>query len=288
MRITEKNGYALDRASLRASFARAAPTYDAVAVLQREIADRLLERLDLLRSTPNVVVDAGCGTGYCTRALKRRYPRAQVIGLDLSVTMLQVARGRRGWWRRERLVCGDIESLPMASQSADMIFSNLTLQWCNLPRAFGEFARVLRPGGVLMFTSFGPDTLKELRAAWQSVDRSPHVHTFMDMHNVGDALVQARLAEPVMDVERITMAYPDVFTLMRDLKGLGAHNAATGRIRGLTGKGQFGRFRTAYESLAENGRIPATYEVVFGHAWAPAPVEGRGTQHVPLATIERQ
>jgi len=267
------------------AFGRAAPTYDDAAVLQREVANRLLERLDLLRFVPETVLDAGCGTGHATRTLLKRYPRARVIGLDLSPAMLRMAQRQRGWWRRERLLASDVERLALADHSVDMIVSNLTLQWCDLAQTFSEFARVLRPGGTLLFTSFGPDTLIELRTAWQAVDASPHVHSFVDMHDVGDALIKARLAEPVMDVERLTMTYPDVHALLRDLKALGAHNVAIGRSRGLTGKTRFQNFRAAYEALAIDGRIPASYEVVYGHAWAPS----RDQQpRVPVSAITRR
>jgi len=279
--MPESSSYLLDRSSMRTAFGRAAPSYDAAAVLQREIAGRLLERLDLIRLVPKTVLDAGCGTGHATRALRKRYPRARVLGLDLSSAMLRVAQRQRGWWRRERLIASDVERMALADQSVDLIVSNLTLQWCDLARAFAEFARILRPGGTLLFTSFGPDTLVELRTAWQAVDDSPHVHAFIDMHDIGDALVRARLAEPVMDVERLTMTYPDVHALLRDLKALGAHNVTTGRARGLMGKSRFRRFREAYDALAVHGRIPASYEVVYGHAWAPS-----REQHPPRVPLQ--
>jgi len=284
--MPESSPYLLDRVSMRTAFGRAAPSYDASAVLQREVAERLLERLDLIRLVPKTVLDAGCGTGHAMRALRKRYPRARVLGLDLSPAMLRVAQRQRGWWRREQLVAGDVERMALADQSVDLIVSNLTLQWCDLSRAFAEFGRILRPGGTLLFTSFGPDTLVELRTAWQAVDDSPHVHAFIDMHDIGDALVRARLAEPVMDVERLTMTYPDVYALLRDLKALGAHNVTTGRARGLMGKTRFRRFREAYDALAVDGRIPASYEVVYGHAWAPS--RERHPPRVPLQAITRR
>ncbi len=271
----------LDKRRMRAAFQRAALSYDSAAVLQREIADRLIERLDLIRYQPACALDVGSGTGYCSRALVRRYPRARVIGVDIAPAMAQMAarRGRRfawaGWHPRERYVCGDAESLPIVSGSVDMVISNLALQWCSPDAVFAEIARVLRPGGLLMFTSFGPDTLRELRLAWMSVDDAMHVHNFIDMHDLGDALVRARLAEPVMDVERMVLTYPSVLHVLRDLKAIGAHNAARDRHPGLTGKRHFACFRSAYESMAgTDGRIPASYEVVYGHAWAAVPTGG--------------
>jgi len=261
--------FALDKRRLRAHFARAADTYDRAAVLQREIADRMLARLDVVKQIPETVLDAGCGTGYCTRALARRYPRARLVGLDLAAPMAARARRAAGWFARPRFVCGDIEALPLPDAAIDLVASNLTLQWCDLARSLRELRRVLRPGGLLMFTSFGPDTLSELRTAWRTADAGVHVHAFLDMHDIGDALLHAGFADPVMDVDRLTMTYPNVEQVLQDLKALGASNAAYGRARALTGKARYARFKAAYEALARDGRIPATYEVVYGHAWAP-------------------
>jgi malonyl-CoA O-methyltransferase len=282
----------LDKRQARAAFERAASTYDDSAVLQREIAKRMLERLDLVTLKPNVILDAGCGTGYCGRSLQERYRAARVIGIDIAYAMVRAARGRARWFSRQRFVCADAEALPFAPASADMIVSNLTLQWCNPDVVLSEFARVLRPGGVLMFTSFGPDTLRELRAAWRAVDDYPHVHTFIDMHDLGDALVRAGFAEPVMDAELFTLTYSNVLALLHDLKTLGAHNVSPQRHHGLTGKGRFARFRAAYERYAHDGRVPATYEAVYGHAWAPESSHRRaGPEHavaIPLARIGRR
>lgn len=270
---------ALDKKAVRQAFTRAAQHYDAAAVLQREIADRLLIRLDYMRIAPACVLDLGCGTGYATLALARRYRQAQVIGLDLALSMTQTAQQRCAkqfpfglgrYLSRERFVSADAESLPFADRSVDLIFSSLVLQWCDPDAVFRECRRVLRPGGLFLFTTFGPDTLKELRAAWRSVDPGLHVHEFLDMHDLGDALVRARFADPVMDVERLTLTYARVPDVLRDLKAIGAHNAASARRSTLTGKTQFARFVQAYETFrASDGRLPASYETVFGHAWMP-------------------
>ena len=286
---------------MRSAFQRAARGYDASAVLQREIADRLLERLALIKLAPTRILDAGCGTGYCTRALSQRYPRAQVLGIDIAAAMTACAYTDHGprstlgrWRRRDRYVCGDAESLPLASASIDMVFSNLAVQWCNPQVVFAEFLRVLRPGGLLMFTSFGPDTLRELRHAWSTVDDDPHVHGFIDMHDLGDALMRTQFAEPVMDMEHITLTYTDVVSVMRDLKAIGAHNVARGRRAGLLGKQRYARFVAAYESVRRaDGRIPATYEVVYGHAWAPLedsrrPANRDDAVRIPIDRIGRR
>lgn len=262
--------YHLDKAQVRASFDRAAAHYDEAAVLQREVGRRLVERLDLVKLVPDTVLDVGCGTGAITAELLRRYRRARVYGLDLAPAMLALARRRAPWLRTLRCICADAEALPVADASIDLVFSNLTLQWCeDLDRVFREFRRVLRPGGLLMFTTLGPDTLMELRRSWSEADGYTHVNAFMDMHDVGDALLRARLAEPVMDVERLTLTYATMAELMRDLKTLGAHNLTAGRPRGLTGKGRLRAAAAAYERFRRDGRLPASYEVVYGHAWAP-------------------
>jgi malonyl-CoA O-methyltransferase len=260
----------IDKEQARQSFGRAADSYDAIAVLQREIGQRMAERLELVKLIPERVLDAGCGTGAETALLMRRYPKSQVLALDFAEPMLVRTRKRGGWWRKPACVCGDLEALPLADDSVDLVWSNLALQWVNdLGQAFAEAMRVLKPGGLFMFTTFGPDTLKELRAAWAAVDGASHVSPFMDMHDVGDRLVQARFADPVMDVEQLTLTYGDARQLMQELKGIGARNATTDRPRGLTGKARLKAMLDAYEGFRVDGRLPASYEVVYGHAWAP-------------------
>jgi malonyl-CoA O-methyltransferase len=262
---------AIDKAAARRAFDAAAGGYDRVAVLQREIGARMLERLGCIRLDPKRVLDLGCGTGLALGGLARRCRRAEILALDFSINMLGHARRRGHWLNRPRVICADAEQLPLADDSVDLVFSNATLQWVNdLDGTFRELLRVLRPGGLLLFSTFGPDTLRELRAAWAAVDRGEHVSPFLDMHDIGDALVRARFADPVLDVERMTLTYNDVYGLMRDLKQLGAHNASSGRARGLTGRGRLAALRDAYERERRDGRLPATYEVVHGHAWVTA------------------
>ncbi|HLB84230.1 MAG TPA: methyltransferase domain-containing protein, partial [Steroidobacteraceae bacterium] len=176
---------------------------------------------------------------------------------------------RRDAAGRIELLCATAEAMPLPDASFDLVFSNLMLQWCADPQAvFRECSRVLRPGGLLTFTSFGPDTLKELRSAWAAADGYTHVNRFIDMHDLGDAMLRAGLAEPVMDAELYTLTYPDVGGLMRDLKAIGAHNVNAGRARGLTGRRALERMTAAYEGERHDERLPATYEVVYGQAWA--------------------
>jgi malonyl-CoA O-methyltransferase len=261
--------YALDRRRVRRSFDHAAATFDAASVVHGEVRANLLARLEFVSLNPRIVLDAGAGTGHAARALKRRYPKALVIALDLSPRMLQAARRRQWWLRRFCCVCADAARLPFAQGSVDLILSNLMLQWCNADEVFAEFRRVLAPHGLCCFTTLGPDTLHELRSAWSAADSRTHVHQFFDMHDIGDALVRAGFASPVLDVERYTLSYADLRGLAADLKATGAANATLGRARGLTGRAQYEALLTAYESFRQNGRLPATVEVVFGHAWSP-------------------
>jgi malonyl-CoA O-methyltransferase len=284
------NPFDLDPARVRRSFDRASAHYDRAAVLQAQIREQLLQRLELVRLRPQVVVDAGSGTGHASLALKRRYPQACVVALDLSTQMLRESKRRQRWFRRFERVGGDAGRMPFADGSVDLIFSNLMLQWCNLDAAFGEVRRVLKPHGLFTFTTFGPDTLVELRRAWSSVDGQVHVNQFLDMHDIGDALVRAGLAEPVLDVERYTLTYPDALALMRDLKAIGAHNVAAGRPAGLTGRGRLARMCAAYEAYRRDGRLPATYEAVFGQAWGRPASAARGREGetvIPIGSIRR-
>lgn len=262
--------FALDFRWARRSFDRAAMSYDAAAVLHAQIREDHLARLEFVSLAPEVVLDAGAGTGHGSRALRKRYPRSTVIALDFSERMLHIARRQREWLRPFDRVCAAAERLPFKDGSIDLIFSNLLLQWCDPERVFPEMRRVLKQNGLLTFTSFGPDTLRELRGAWAQADSGAHVLPFIDMHDLGDALGRHGFAAPVLDVERITLYYQSVNAVLADLKATGARNALAERARGLTGPRKMQRMRAAYEKLRDQGRLPATYEVVFGHAWVPA------------------
>jgi malonyl-CoA O-methyltransferase len=269
--------YGVDTRWIRRSFDRASAGYEASAVLQREVRLLLLERLELTALTPAVVLDAGAGTGEACRALKARYPKARVLAVDSAPGMLRAAAARRSWFRPFFALGADATRLPLADGSVDLVLSNFMLPWCDPDAAFAEFRRVLAPRGFLTFTSLGPDTLKELRTAWAKVDSHSRVLQFVDMHELGDALVRAGFIEPVLDVEHYTLEYSDVRSLARDLKAVGARNATAGRPRGLTGPAKFAAMQSAYEAYRRSGRLPATYEVVFGQGWSPrAPGAGSG------------
>jgi malonyl-CoA O-methyltransferase len=262
---------------VRRAFDRAARSYDEAAILQREVCARLLEHLEPMRLEPRRVADLGCGTGHAFEALAKRYPAAHLVGIDIAPAMLGRARRRPAWWQRllgarpPALACADIERLPLASGSVDLVFSNLALQWCEPARAFAEAARVLANDGLLLFSTFGPDTLRELREAFAQADSTPHVNRFVDMHDLGDALVHAGFADPVMDMERVTMEYASVRAVARDLKAIGAVNSLPDRSRGLPGRARWARMTAAYERLRRDGRLPATWEIVYGHAWKVPP-----------------
>jgi len=283
---------AVDKRMVRRSFEQAAATYDAAAILQNEVCRRMLARLDYIKLEPTTILDAGSGTGNAVTGLLARYSRARVIALDLALAMARRAGARRPWWRglfersgpRLAAVCGDIEQLPLAPACAGMVWSNLAIQWSNEPqRAFAEMHRVLAPGGLLLFSSFGPDTLKELRASFESVDRHTHVHRFTDMHDVGDMLLACGFADPVMDMEVVTLTYADVRELMRDLKAIGAHNVTRGRPSALAGKSLLAKVAQNYEPARREGRLPATFEVIYGHAWKPQPrITADGKPIIPL------
>jgi malonyl-CoA O-methyltransferase len=256
--------------------------------LQKTVAERIDERLSLTTVEALRIADIGAGTGLLTEKLLARYPDADLFAVDLSEAMLQISKTRLQTERFTALkplnkllpkfnqklgvtlINADAFALPFADGSLDMITSNLMLQWCDdLDAVFQEFRRVLRPEGLLMFTTFGPDTLKELRQAWQMADaESEHVNNFIDMHDIGDALIRAGFGQPVMDVEHFTLTYDKPMGVIKDLKAIGATNASLNRKRGLMGKGKFQAMLNAYEELRQNGKINATYEVVHGHAWA--------------------
>ncbi len=292
----------VDPSAVKRAFSRAAGTYDAAAVLQREVASRMLSRLDVVKRVPTAILDAGCGTGEAIVELAMRYPDARIVGFDLALPMAQAAldrvRGGRSLYRRllapltgagdaePRIVCADLNALPFAGVTFDLAWSNLALQWVNdLPRAFAELRRCLKVGALFTFATFGPDTLKELAGAFARADGRTHVNRFVDMHDIGDMLVHAGYADPVMDMEYLTLTYATPDAMMRELKSIGATNATRGRPRGLTGRRHFARVMAELEPRASDGRFPATFEVVYGHAWKAEPK--RTDEGLPIVQVKR-
>ncbi|MDQ3206139.1 MAG: malonyl-ACP O-methyltransferase BioC [Pseudomonadota bacterium] len=282
-----------DHRQVRRSFSRAAPGYDGAAALQREAGARLMESLDyyddpaLGRPAPQVLLDVGCGPGHASAAMQERWPKAQVVALDLALPMLQQARrnhlGRpkaTGFLpaflsspRRPAPVCADARTLPLREASVDVLFSNLCLQWVeDLPAVFAGFRRVLKPGGLMLLSTFGPATLHELRAAFSQADASPHVSLFPDIGQFGDALIAAGFKNPVLDRDEFVIGHEDLAGLMRELRALGATNAMVDRRRSLTGRARFTRAAQAYEAArSDRGTLPATWEVIYAQAWGPEP-----------------
>jgi malonyl-CoA O-methyltransferase len=288
--------HAVDPRAVRAGFSRAAARYDRAAALQREVGSRMLQRLDVVRIDPRAILDAGCGTGESLGELAARYPRAHLVGIDCAIPMVEAARrrGDAGASLLRRLLrpiagppgrgapdvaCADMLALPFAAQSIDLVWSNLALQWVNdLPAAFDEFRRVLRVGGLLSFTTLGPDTLYEVREAFAGLGHGTHTSRFIDMHDIGDMLLRGGFADPVMDMEKLTLTYATPQAMLGELRTIGAANRTLGRPRGLTGRKTWAAMIARLEARARDGRIPATFEVVYGHAWKAEPrrtAEGR-------------
>jgi len=283
----------LDKKQVRRSFERAAGSYDEAAVVQRRMVDELIARLEIIKVAPQTILDVGCGTGYARPLLTRRFPRAHYLGSDVAPGMLR--RARPWGWRLRRNTgwfCGDLERLPLADKSVDLVFCSAVLQWCDPEAAFTEMHRVLRPDGVLMFSTFGPDTLRELREVWAEVDSQVHVHEFIDMHILGDIMLEAGFELPVVDVDYLTVTHRTVMACLKDLKAIGASNAAGERTRGLMPRGKLRALDRAYESRRNaDGLIETTYEIVYGHAWASELRQSReadGTVAVPLSQISRR
>ncbi|MBF6057439.1 malonyl-ACP O-methyltransferase BioC [Thiomicrorhabdus heinhorstiae] len=302
----------MNRQHIKQHFSHAAPSYDDAAILQKTVAERVDERLELTTIEVKVVIDIGAGTGLLTEKIQQRYPQAQCFAVDLSEGMLKQAQKRltlprfpslkslqnlfnacrltRKWANinRSKLVNADAYQLPFADGSVDLIVSNLMLQWCDDPDAvFREFRRVLRPEGMLMFTTFGPDTLSELRQSWRQADpQDEHVNQFIDMHDLGDALIRSGFGQPVMDVEHFTLTYDKPIGVLKDLKAIGATQANQDRSKGLMGKQRFMKMLQAYEQFRKEGKVPATYEVIHGHAWAAKEIiKGPGRDRTGLVEI---
>ncbi len=251
----------LDKKKVAQSFSRAAPTYDSVAQLQRDIGAQLFSQLPDDLPAQSVVLDLGSGTGFFTRQLAAKYRESQLIGLDIAEGMLHYAAEQHdgiNW------LCSDAELLPIADNSVDIIFSSLAIQWCNnLPQLMAELARVLKPGGQVHIATLGPDTLYELKSAWQQVDDYVHVNRFQSSPNLIAAINPAQLVvnEPQQEIR--ILYYERLNELTRELKALGAHNINSGKQEGLTGRARLFSFKNAYESFRTPQGLPATYDVIY-------------------------
>ncbi|MGZ4999146.1 MAG: malonyl-ACP O-methyltransferase BioC [Methylomonas sp.] len=256
----------LDKSKIRRSFAAAADSYDDMAALQREVALKLLEKYPLERTT-GMVLDVGCGTGFLTRQLPVDAARQSLLALDIALPMLQFSRQKNADLPA-CYVCADAEKLPLAEDSVQQIYSNLALQWCqDLEAVFRNFNRILQTGGQLVFATFGPETLRELKAAWAAVDEFTHVNEFYSADQIIDFLRKSGFEAPSANTVIYQSRYPSVMALMRELKGIGAHNVNLARNRKPTTRQQLQRMTTCYEgSSMEGAEVVATYEIIFVQA----------------------
>ena len=262
-----------------------AGSYNQASIIAQETGRRLLERLSYIKLQPTTILDLGCATGYCTERLQAQYPDARIISLDIATKMLQQVSTNK--------VCADAASLPIKSGSIDLIISNLMLPWCDdIGQVIAEIKRVLSPTGTFLLTTYGPDTLKELRASWAAVDQHPHTQDFYDMHDIGDALLQCGFSDPVVDMETITIRYRTVESLIKDLRESGSQNLSPKRRRTLTGKHRWQQFINTYQAqLDEDGKVPASYEIIYAHAWQTQPKQKRSADgseiSIPIENIGR-
>ena len=283
----------LDPSQIRRHFAQAAAGFDQAAALPREAGKRLFESLDYLDDRqPEVIVEVGCGTGHNAALLKKRWPKAQVIAIDAALPMLQQAKAQAGWWKPFKRLAADACALPLADASVDLLVSNLCLPFVNdLPATLAGFRRVLKPGGLLLCSTYGSETLGELDHAFSQADNAPHVHPFAPIATFGDALMRAGFRDPVIDRDLFTLTYADLPALMAELRALGYRNARQDRRRTLTGRGRFAAATRAYEAMrTADGRLPSTWEVLYAHAWAPeagTPIreQGQDIAAVPISAI---
>ena len=287
----------INKQQVRDDFSNAACTYDKAAIVQHEICDRTLEKLDMLKLQPTSILDIGTGTGRSLQGLQSRFPDCRPIACDIALSMLTRCRQKMDEQQSSYMVCNDAEQLPFADAAFDLIFSSSTFQWCeNLYQLFSECKRVLRVNGVLIFSTFGPDTLVQLRKSWAQIDDDDHVHEFIDMHHIGDILLEIKFQDPVVDMEIIDMQYQSLQQLLQDLKDTGSRSkfrrATEHSSIGLTSKEKYQRLQQAYEIYRQkNGLLPASYEVIYGYARKASQEQTNVIQEeitVPFSDIKRK
>ena len=275
------------------SFNKAAQHYEAAAIVQGMIGEQLLDQLSFIKIAPQQIIDLGCATGYLTEKIAQRYPKANVLGVDMAEQMIAQAMQRET--TQLQFTCQCAEDLLLPSNSVDLIISNLMLHWCDdFPRVLAQCLRVLKPNGLLLFASLGPDTLHELKNSWQNIDQHQHVHDFIDMHDIGDILLQQGWHDPVMYRQDMTVSYADVLEVMHSIKAIGAQNIHAQRFRGLQGKAVIERLQHIYQTNygQQDDKLPVTYEVMYGHAWKPTQgkqsIADDGSVMVPISGIKQR
>lgn len=280
---------ALVSRDLQRRFDRAAAGFNESDFVHRLTFGELIGRLEPIAMQPRLVLDLGCATGKGSSALMRHYRKCRVLGLDTSVAMLREAEKRRTLFYRPAVVQADARRIPLRDGSVDLVLANMILPFIDDHAAcLAEIGRVLRKGGVFAFATFGPDSLSELRAAWQSIDDDRHVCVFPDMHDIGDAIVRAGLRDPVLDVDHLNLTYNSTEALYRDLTSAGARNCLRERRRTLTGKS---RFRAMDEQLTArmiDNVLLLRLEIVYGHAWGGGPRAPAGEFRVDPRNISRR
>jgi malonyl-CoA O-methyltransferase len=270
------------------AFNRSAYNYDSAAKIQTEIGKRLIQRLDYIKLKPKTILDLGCATATFSRYLKKRFPKAKIISVDISYEMLKRAKNKQRWWRNRYSLCNaDMESLPFKAQSFDLVFSNQVVHWADsLTNVFNEVNRILRHDGLFLFSTLGPDTFIEIRQAWSNIDKYAHVNHFIDMHDVGDELLRSSFHAPVIDMEAIVLKYSNHKALISSLQAQGVKNIQPERRKGLTGKNTWQQFVQSYnKSSDEDNKLPLTYEVVYGHAWKVKGEEKTNEISFPISEI---
>ncbi len=280
---------ALRTADVRRRFDRAATHFDEFDFVHTVGRNGLLARLDSMALDAKVIVDLGCATGSACPSLLRRFRRARIIAIDLSLPMLERAKAKRPRFAKLSAIQANAVSLPLADQSVDIVFANMLLPWVPEPAPmFGEVARILRKDGVFLFATLGPDSLLELRNAWQGVDPGPHVNRFLDMHDVGDVAVRAGLRDPVLDVDRLTVTYASATALFRDLTATGGRNSLRHRRQSLVGKNRFRAMTDTLDADKSDGVISLDLEIVYGHCWGSGQTRSDGEIRIDAAQIGRR
>jgi malonyl-CoA O-methyltransferase len=250
------------------NFSRRAKDYDQSAALQQAVGLSLIERLKLISINPQTILDLGSGTNYLSKILKPHYPTAKIINLDIAESMLSFSQ-KENIFPQDFFVCTDAEKMPFQTNSFDLIISNFVFHWFLEPQnVLEQINRVLKPGGLLLFSTVGPDTLKELKTAFSTIDNAPHVNHFLDMHDIGDLLIATNFQNPVMDMEILTLTYSSLANLHRDLKLTGSHTVLSEMIKGLSPKNFREKLSLAYEVYRDDEkRLPASFEIIYGHAF---------------------
>lgn len=254
------------------AFTTQAENYERSAKVQIEVGERLLERLSLIKLRPVRILDLGCGTGLFSHKLSKMYPKSVVVSVDISMGMLQETKKKQSWFKKWPLVNANMQNLPFANQTFDLIFANQVIHWSSsLGALFRELNRIMNANGCLMFSTLGPDTFIEIKNSWKNTDCYSHVNHFEDMHDVGDLLMHEKFQDPVMDMEMLSILYPSVQDVLHSLKSQGVKNIHSQRAKGLMGKSSWNTFLNNYSQLqTECGKIPLSYEILYGHAWKGA------------------